>query len=463
MIIKCIVAGQTLSVCPVQNLAEGTVNAICAEFTFSSEWRGLAKTAFFMRGNDGPYQAPISSDGTIAAAAGHLNFGAGLWKVSVAGEKFEDGKVVRRLTTGVAHFVVSGSIVGPEGQPFPGVPPTGQGEPGKPALIGDNGNWLIYNIDLEEYVDTGLPSRGADITITDISESTESGGTSVVMFSDGKTLSVKNGIDGAPGRDGIDGAPGRDGADGAPGRDGTDGTSVSITDISESTESGGTSVVTFSDGKTLSVRNGLDGQGGGSSDQIVTYEYSSVDYSTIKTAVDSGKAVVIRDAGSILSWSTGDGGVSFSGTVYLRLTHLYPTYAEFHGAATVGGSKYDLRLTIKKDGTKIAEAVKLGGAEVTEQTVSGWGFSKFDGDYNSLSNKPTIPDVSGLYTKPDTGIPTTDYADHSVTNAKIAFGAVSTGQLAGGSVTAAKLNADVDAHIIEVVNATFPNAEGVGF
>lgn len=28
---------------------------------------------------------------------------------------------------------------------------------------------------------------------------------------------------------------------------------------------------------------------------------------------------------------------------------------------------------------------------VTESTVSGWGFTKFDGNYNSLTNKPTIP------------------------------------------------------------------------
>lgn len=33
-----------------------------------------------------------------------------------------------------------------------------------------------------------------------------------------------------------------------------------------------------------------------------------------------------------------------------------------------------------------------GGSEVTEQTVAGWGFTKFNGDYNSLSNKPTIPE-----------------------------------------------------------------------
>ena len=56
-----------------------------------------------------------------------------------------------------------------------------------------------------------------------------------------------------------------------------------------------------------------------------------------------------------------------------------------------------------------------GGTEVTEATVAGWGFTKFDGDYDSLSNKPTIP------------APVTDQ------------------------------------HIIDVINAAYPNAEGVGF
>lgn len=39
-----------------------------------------------------------------------------------------------------------------------------------------------------------------------------------------------------------------------------DGTSVTIADISESTTDGGTNVVTFSDGKTLSIKNGKDGE-----------------------------------------------------------------------------------------------------------------------------------------------------------------------------------------------------------
>ena len=45
---------------------------------------------------------------------------------------------------------------------------------------------------------------------------------------------------------------------------GSAGTSVTITETAESTESGGSNVVTFSDGKTLNVKNGKDGEKGDS-------------------------------------------------------------------------------------------------------------------------------------------------------------------------------------------------------
>lgn len=76
-----------------------------------------------------------------------------------------------------------------------------------------------------------------------------------------------------------------------------------------------------------------------------------------------------------------------------------------------------------------------GGAEVTEQTVADWGFTKFDGNYNSLSNKPTIPDA--------------------VTSATVSGWGFAKSNEIPAPVT--------DQHIIDVITAAFPNAEGVGF
>lgn len=52
------------------------------------------------------------------------------------------------------------------------------------------------------------------------------------------------------------------GATGSAGTPGKDGTSVSVQSTSESSVSGGTNTVTFSDGKTLSIKNGKDGKDG---------------------------------------------------------------------------------------------------------------------------------------------------------------------------------------------------------
>lgn len=58
------------------------------------------------------------------------------------------------------------------------------------------------------------------------------------------------------------GPAGKDGANGKDGVDGKDGTSVTVSSVSESTEDCGNNVVTFSDGKTLTVKNGTTGRQG---------------------------------------------------------------------------------------------------------------------------------------------------------------------------------------------------------
>lgn len=79
---------------------------------------------------------------------------------------------------------------------------------------------------------------GTSVTVKSVSESTVDGGNNVVTFSDGKTLIVKNGTKG------------------------TAGTSVTVSNISESSVDGGNNIITFSDGKTLTVKNGGKGSPG---------------------------------------------------------------------------------------------------------------------------------------------------------------------------------------------------------
>ena len=97
-------------------------------------------------------------------------------------------------------------------------------------------------------------TNGTSVTVSNVSESTASGGTNTVTFSDGKKVNIKNG------------------------KDGSNGTSVTVSNVSESTASGGSNVVTFSDGKTVTIKNGTNGTNGTSA--TITSASATVDANT---------------------------------------------------------------------------------------------------------------------------------------------------------------------------------------
>lgn len=101
--------------------------------------------------------------------------------------------------------------------------------PEKLPYIGDNGNWMQWDDDAGKFIDSGSPSRG---------------------------IPGVNGTTPVKGKDYFDGEPGYTPQKGI---DYFDGTSVTITNVSQSTADGGANVVTFSDGKTLSIKNGSKG------------------------------------------------------------------------------------------------------------------------------------------------------------------------------------------------------------
>lgn len=74
------------------------------------------------------------------------------------------------------------------------------------------------------------------------------------------------GIQGLRGEQGLPGKDGRTPEKGKDYFDGKDGDSVTVSNVSESTEDGGSNIVTFSDGKTLTVKNGSKGGKGDKGD-----------------------------------------------------------------------------------------------------------------------------------------------------------------------------------------------------
>lgn len=146
-----------------------------------------------------------------------------------------------------------------------------QGVPGKDGAQGAKGDQGVPG-EKGERGEQGLQGvAGVSVTVKSVAASSADGGENVVTFSDGTVLKIKNGSKGSTGDKGEKGDAGADGAvgatgpqgpkgeTGAAGANGKNGTSVTVTSVSESTEDGGENIVTFSDGTTLTIRNGSKG------------------------------------------------------------------------------------------------------------------------------------------------------------------------------------------------------------
>ena len=103
-----------------------------------------------------------------------------------------------------------------------------------------------------------------------------------------------------------------DGADGVAGSAGKDGTSVTVKSVSESTADGGSNVVTFSDGKTVTIKNGNKGTTGdrGSNGVSPTLNVSKVGKVTTITITDASgtKTATINDGSDGATGATGATG-----------------------------------------------------------------------------------------------------------------------------------------------------------
>lgn len=224
--------------------------------------------------------------------------------------KLDATKLPEAINTALAQAKESGEFKGEKGEPG------AKGDKGEQGIQGEKGEQGIQGIPGEkgEKGDTGAQGiqgekgekgdkgdtgangtngkDGTSVTVKSVSESTADGGSNVVTFSDGKTVTIKNGSKGSTGSAGSNGKDGSNGVSathswngtvltvtsasgtssanlkgdkgdkGDTGSNGAAGTSVTVSNVSESTASGGTNVVTFSDGKKVNIKNGINGTNG---------------------------------------------------------------------------------------------------------------------------------------------------------------------------------------------------------
>ena len=112
------VRGQALKV-PAVYVAADTINYLTAQFVFqTSEWSGLEVWSHWEKSGVA-YDIRLD-DGRITEKM-HLNLSAGAWRVYLHGNRYADGEVVQRITTGVATLEVqpTGTL---DGEPFPEIP-----------------------------------------------------------------------------------------------------------------------------------------------------------------------------------------------------------------------------------------------------------------------------------------------------------------------------------------------------
>lgn len=112
------VRGQALKV-PAVYVAADTINYLTAQFVFqTSEWSGLEVWSHWEKSG---VAYDIRLDGGRITEEMHLNLSAGAWRVYLHGNRYSDGEVVQRITTGVAVIEVqpTGTL---DGEPFPEMP-----------------------------------------------------------------------------------------------------------------------------------------------------------------------------------------------------------------------------------------------------------------------------------------------------------------------------------------------------
>lgn len=198
------------------------------------------------------------------------------------------------------------------------------------------------------------------------------------------TITDKNGTTTASVSDGSNGQNGRDGTDGQDGQDGQDGYSPTATVV----KTGDTATITITDKNgttTASVSDGANGTNGTNGQD---------GYSPTASVVKSGDTatITITDKNGTTTASVKDGSDA---------TQVNSDWNAVSGVAQILNKPTKLSQFTNDSGfiTSYTETDPIfsasASAGITSSDITSWNNkSNFSGDYNDLTNKPTIPTVN---------------------------------------------------------------------
>lgn len=179
------------------------------------------------------------------------------------------------------------------------------------------------------------------------------------------------------------------------------GTSITVSGTSESSADGGSNVVTFSDGKTLTIKNGTKGSSPVKGTDYWTESDKSEIIADTKDAIDLSSYAKSADVPTKTSQLTNDSGFltqhqSLSG--YAKTADIPTKVSQLTNDSNfITSAGAPVQSVDGATGAVTTNAVKytsqsLTTAQKTQARVNiGAGTSSFSGSYADLSNKPTIP------------------------------------------------------------------------
>jgi hypothetical protein len=136
----------------------GSIGYLSADFTFSTDWDGLVKTAIFVTAAGTPYAVQLDADDKCAVPSQAITSPHML--VSVRGDSVS-GETVFVPTAGYRVDIIAAGVT--EGEtPEPPTPDVYAEmlNSMKEPYVGENGNWFVWDTDTRNFVDSGKPSKG---------------------------------------------------------------------------------------------------------------------------------------------------------------------------------------------------------------------------------------------------------------------------------------------------------------